>query len=54
MTLGQYSQHLSFFVTYKWANKLGFLYFTRLKRLASGKHSCLMGKGVSYDENEVM
>jgi len=46
-------RHLLFFVTYEWDQKVTFLHYYRLKRLAIGKHSSLLGSFVSYDENQV-
>ncbi len=51
---GAYSQHFIFFVTYHWAQKARVLHYTRLERLARGKHSSLLDPFVSYEENEVL
>jgi len=42
-----YSQHFIFFVT-------SMLRKTRLEKLASNRHSNLMGLFVNYDENELL
>jgi hypothetical protein len=46
--LGPYSQHFIFSVTNEWAQ-----YYTCLEKLASEKHSSLLGQLVSYRKNEV-
>ncbi len=40
---GPYSQHFTFFVSYKWALKARVLHYTRLERIASNKHPGLIG-----------
>jgi hypothetical protein len=34
--------------------KAGVLHYTRLKKLGSDKHSTILGKFLSYEENEVL
>ncbi len=41
------SQYFVFFLTYKWAQNATVLHYTRLKRLARGKHSSLLNLFVS-------
>ncbi len=40
------------FVTYKWAQLVRVLHYTRLGRLAMDKDSSLLGPFLSYEENE--
>ncbi len=51
---GPYSQHFIFFATYKWAQKAWVLNNTRLEKLASNKHSSLLGQFLSFGENEAL
>ncbi len=53
-TQESYSQHLIFIVTYKRAKKVRVLNYTRLEKLASDKHSSLLGRFVSYKENVLL
>jgi len=50
----QKSQHLIFFVTYKWVQKAKVLYYTWLERLARDKHCSLLGLLVNYEENGML
>ncbi len=52
--LGPYSQHFIFVVTYKWAKESKWLHNTGLERLASDKHSNLLGQFASHKEIEVL
>jgi len=45
---------LVFIVTYELAQKARVFHTTRLERLASNKHSNLLGLFVSYDDKEVL
>jgi hypothetical protein len=45
--------HFTFFLTYEWTQKARVLHNTRLERLASNKHSSILGQHVSCEENEV-
>jgi len=51
---GPYSQHFIFVVTYESAKQAGLLHITKLERLASDKHSYLLGLFISYEEKEVL
>ncbi len=46
-----YLQHFILFVTQEWAR---LLHYTMLERLATEKHSGLLGPFLSYEENEVL
>jgi hypothetical protein len=52
--LGPYSQHYIFFITYESAHWPKLLDNIKLERLASDKHSNLLGLFISYKENEVL
>jgi hypothetical protein len=52
--LKTYLQHFIFFVAYEWAQQARVLVHTRLERLACDKNSSLLGKFMSYKENEVL
>jgi hypothetical protein len=49
-----YSEHIVFFVTYKWTLQAKSLHFSRLDRLAMDKRSGLLGPFVHYEENKVL
>ncbi len=52
-----YSQDFIFFITYKEAQYVGVLRYSKLERLADGKHPSLLGSFIcfiSYEENEVL
>jgi hypothetical protein len=51
---GPYSQHLIFFLSYKWAQKARALHDYRLKRLTSDKHSSLLRAFIRCKDNEVL
>ncbi len=51
---GMFSQHFILFATHKWAQYDRVLNYSRLGRLASVKHSSLLGPFVSCEENEVL
>ncbi len=51
---GAYSQHFIFFVTFEWAQSDRVLHGIWLWKLACDKHSSLLGKFVSYEENKVL
>ncbi len=48
-----FSQHFTFFVTYKLAKRL-VLQYTRLEMIARDKNSSLLGPFASFEENEVL
>jgi hypothetical protein len=50
----EFNQSFIFCATYELAEQARVLLKTRLERLASGKHSNVLGLFVSYDENEVL
>jgi hypothetical protein len=43
-----------FFVTYEWAQKAIVLYYTKLEKLASDKHSSLLGQFICFKENDAL
>jgi hypothetical protein len=43
-----------YLIASEWAQKASVLHYTRLKWLASGKHSSLLGPFVTYKENKVL
>jgi hypothetical protein len=49
-----YSQPFIFFLTYERNQKDRALDYTRSERLASDKHSSLLGPFVTYEENKVL
>ncbi len=52
MLQGAYSQDIIFFVTYEWAYEARVLHYTRQERLASDKHSSLLGLFARYEKSE--
>ncbi len=52
--MGPYSEHLIFFLAYEWAKYARVFHHAKLERLASAKHSSLLGSLVSYEEGEVL
>jgi hypothetical protein len=46
--------HYSSFSSYKYSLQARVLYYTRLERLASNKHSRLFGQFTIYEENDVL
>ncbi len=48
------SQHFIFFLTYEYFQKARVLYYNRPEKLASGKHTNLLGPFVTYKENKVV
>ncbi len=52
--LGLYLHHLIFFVTYEWAQQARVLQYTWPERVASEKHTKLLGPFISYKENRVL
>jgi hypothetical protein len=49
---GPYSSHFIFYVTYKWAQKSRVSHYTKHKRFAIDKYSCLLGPFVSYNKRK--
>jgi len=49
-----YTQRVTFFVTYEWAQYARVLHYTRLEELVRNKHSSLWVPFISYEENSVM
>jgi len=49
-----YSQHIIFFMTYKWPKKALVLHYARLERYSIDKQSNLLGQFVGYEENELL
>ncbi len=54
MDLRLFPQHLSFLVTYEWAQYARVFDHSVLERLAKDKPSTLKGSFLSYEENKVL